>query len=242
MDLWITVVASIVSALLGAAAMWMVTHRQLNRQETYDKNKIKLERLERLHQMVSRYTYGMYSMMNESAIKGLQKAVSVIVPPELMPPRAQQEIDMPDDDEMRSIVRIHEPSLSTEMEALLQAGGDLGQMIYQAERATLLTMLDEKESQKFSTQTMRISLKRSIGRASSSKTASSKSVETTPDKLHSWRFSGVKFDRGTLKCRGRFSEPHVFLTLDLNPRRPGFPLLCVKKVKKLSAAGRPAEN
>ena len=27
-------------------------------------------------------------------------------------------------------------------------------MVYQAERATLLTMLDEKESQKFSTQTM----------------------------------------------------------------------------------------
>ena len=123
MDLWITVAASIVSALLGAAAMWMVTHRQLNRQETYDKNKIRTRKAGE----ASSDGFPLYirDVFNDERKRdqGSAESGSVIVPPELMSPRAQQEIDMPDDDEMRSIVRIHEPSLSTEMEALFGTGG-----------------------------------------------------------------------------------------------------------------------
>ena len=158
MDLWITIAASILSAVVGALlgmwGTWLAMRHQLNRQESYDRNKIKLERLERLYQMVSRYTYGVYTMMNESSVKGLRKMVSVIIPPEMMPQRAERKVDIPDDDEMRSIVRIHEPGLTNEMEALLSAGADLCEMILRAEGTSLLAMIEDKETPKHNPQAL----------------------------------------------------------------------------------------
>jgi hypothetical protein len=144
---WLKEFQGLLGVVVGALLGWLTSRYQLRYQVSRDRKKLILEKLEELHELLSKYSYGLFSMMHQHTVRQLEEIASRIIPPRLMPKRPEADVEIVSEDRLRALVGFYAPELTDDLEALEKLGGDFGEMMVKSEAGRALDMLEEKVSQ-----------------------------------------------------------------------------------------------
>jgi len=144
---WIKDLLPLFGVVVGAALGWLSSRYQLRYQEARDRKRLILEKLEELHELLSRYSYGLYSMMQQSTMNELEDISSRIIPPHMMPKRPENDVEVVSNDRLRALVGFYAPDLTEDLEELEKVGGDFCEMMIRSQASRVLEMLNDKIAQ-----------------------------------------------------------------------------------------------
>jgi hypothetical protein len=136
--------ATIIGGLLGALFTWLTMRAQATRQEGKDKNKLKLEKLEELHQLLGRYPEALHSaiLTHESDI--LEAGFSQLIPKHLMPERPEFSAEPVPLDRVESLIDLYAESLADDFKSLEKLTQDFTDILLEATQARVRDLLENK--------------------------------------------------------------------------------------------------
>ena len=144
---WTKDLLPLIGVVVGAALGWLTSRYQLRYQESRDRKRLVLEKLEELHELLSKYSFGLFSTMQQNAMNHLEAVSIKVIPRRMMPKRPESDVEIVSNDRLRALVGFYAPDLKQDLEELERVGGDFCEMMIKSEAGRVLEMLDEEVSQ-----------------------------------------------------------------------------------------------
>jgi len=128
----------ILTALIGALAGWLISRYQLRRQESREKKKLILQKLEELYEALSGFVEGLATIIHRTARANLEALASKFIPKHLLPSKPAIEGKIVSEDRIRVLVGFYAPELSDDWNKIEAASGDFCEMMFRSTAQGLL--------------------------------------------------------------------------------------------------------
>lgn len=147
MKSWIKDVIPVLTAIVAGAAGWLVAYYQLGRQESRDKNRIILQKLEELYEALSKFMDNLVATWHESTITKLDAVASKLIPKYLLPAKTKSKTEPASEDRIKALIGFYTPELADRWQKIEEASGDFCEMVIRTAAGDLLEMLGNKKEE-----------------------------------------------------------------------------------------------
>lgn len=136
-----------VTAIVAGVVGWLVARYQQSRQESRDKNKIILQKLEELHEGLSKFMDNLVVIWHESSITEIDAVASKVIPIHLLPARTKFGAEPGSEDRIKVLIGFYTPQLADQWQKIEEASGDFCEMAIRTAAGDLLEMLGDKKEE-----------------------------------------------------------------------------------------------
>lgn len=147
MRTWIKDLIPLLTTVFGGVVGWLVARYQQSRLESREKNKIILQKLEELHEALTRFMDNLVVIWHESSITEMDDAASRVIPRHLLPPRTTFKAEPGSEDRIKVLIGFYTPQLADQWQKIEEASGDFCEMAIRTAAGDLLELLGDKKEE-----------------------------------------------------------------------------------------------